>query len=591
MRTCLVHRRLRLVPFAAAVALVGSASVAVPAATAGGHDRATFVVVLDDHVNDPRATAHDIARRHGGEVRFVYEHALKGFAIEVAQQAEGGIRRDRRVESVERDQLFSTMVDQVVPTGVIRTFASTNTNIDIDGADDTRVDVDIAVIDTGLDSDHPDLNIVGGTDCTGGGPFSSKCTDGTFEDGNGHGTHVGGSAAALDNGLGVVGIAPGARLHGVKVLGNNGSGYTSWIIAGIDWVTARAGTIEVANMSLGCECSSDAQDKAIANSVAAGVVYAVAAGNSDKDAETFSPANHPDVITVSALADFDGAVGGLAAPTCRADEDDTLANFSNFGALVEVAAPGVCILSTWPGGGTNTISGTSMASPHVAGAAGLLASGANDPTNKDDVDTIRATVMSTGNLDWADDSGDGIQEPLLDVSTYAPTLVATTSTNTAPTASFTSSCTDLSCSFDASASSDGDGSISSYAWDFGDTGTGTGVTASHAYTAGGTYTVTLTVTDDDGATGTATASVTVPASAITLSVTGRKVKGVMYGDLVWSDSAADLVDVYRNGTKIVSGTADDGAHTDKIGKGGGTFTYKVCEVGTQTCSNEDTVVF
>lgn len=215
--------------------------------------------------------------------------------------------------------------------------------------------------------------------------------------------------------IGVVGMAPGARLWAVKVLGDNGSGYTSWIIAGIDYVTANAASIEVANMSLGCECSSAAQDTAISNSIAKGVVYVVAAGNNDKNASTFSPANHPDVITVSALVDFDGVAGGLGSPTCRADQDDTLADFSNWGSTVEIAAPGVCVLSTWAGGGYNTISGTSMASPHAAGAAALLAA-RNNPNNKTDVLAIRSTLINEGNTNWTDDSGDGIKEPLLDVS-------------------------------------------------------------------------------------------------------------------------------------------------------------------------------
>jgi subtilisin family serine protease len=150
--------------------------------------------------------------------------------------------------------------------------------------------------------------------------------------------------------------------------------------------------------------------------VAKGVVYVVAAGNSDKDASTFSPANHPDVVTVSALADFDGVPGGLGSPTCRTDEDDTLANFSNFGSLVEIAAPGVCINSTWLNGGYNTISGTSMASPHVAGAAAVIIATSGKPTNKTGALAVRQKLIDTGNFNWTDDSGDGIKEPLLDLS-------------------------------------------------------------------------------------------------------------------------------------------------------------------------------
>lgn len=417
-----------LVAALASTVVAGVAAAPVSASPAAGDGpRSTFVVVLQNGV-DPRAAGRDLAQRHGGDLGFVYEHALRGFSVTVPENAAAGIARDPRVSYVERDQAFRTTA-QESPTGIARTFATSNGDLDIDSTDDLRVDADIAIIDTGLDSDHPDLNIASGTNCTGGGPFSQKCTDGTYEDGNGHGTHVGGSAAALDNASGVVGMAPGARLWGVKVLGDNGSGYTSWIIAGIDWVTARAvdtdatNDIEVSNMSLGCECSSAAQDEAIVKSVAAGITYAVAAGNSDKDASTFSPANHPDVITVSALADFDGVAGAGGALTCREDEDDTLANFSNYGKDVEIAAPGVCILSTWPGGGLNTISGTSMASPHVAGAAALLASVSPERTPAE----IEGVLVQTGNVKWTDDSGDGTTEPLLDVSdttAFNPAMVA-----------------------------------------------------------------------------------------------------------------------------------------------------------------------
>jgi hypothetical protein len=155
------------------------------------------------------------------------------------------------------------------------------------------------------------------------------------------------------------------------VLNANGSGATSCILQGVDWVTAHASTIKVANMSLGGG-NSPALCTAIANSIAAGVTYVVAAGNSAVDAANTSPANCAGVITVSAFADFDGQAGGLGAPTCRPDGDDTFADFSNFGSVVDIAAPGVCILSTWNDGGYMTESGTSMASPHVTGAVALL---------------------------------------------------------------------------------------------------------------------------------------------------------------------------------------------------------------------------
>ncbi len=553
-----------------------------------------YIVVFKDGVQDVPGTARGLASQAGGTLGFIYEHAVKGFSVSnLSAAAAAGLAGNPNVAFVEQDQVAYAFA-QTVPTGVRRIFADDNTNLDIDGSDDVRVDADIAIIDTGIDLDHVDLNVVASTDCSGGSPFNSSCGSGGDDD-NGHGTHVAGSAAAIDNDTGVVGVAPGARLWAVKVLRADGSGYISWIVAGIDYVTANADKIEVANMSLGCECSSDAMDEAIASSVVAGVTYAVAAGNSDADAATFSPANHPDVITVSALADFDGEPGVLGSPTCREDEDDTLANFSNWGSTVEIAAPGVCILSTWNDGGYNTISGTSMASPHAAGAAGVLAaSGDYTP------DEIRSTLINAGNFDWTDDSGDGIQEPLLDVSNATVFNPATVlgdgggTTNSPPTASFTFTCTELTCDFDGSGSTDSDGTISSYDWDFGDGTTGSGVTVSHTYAAGGTYTVTLTVTDDGGASDSESQSVTVSESTgdgISLTATGYKVRGLQKADLEWSGATSTNVDVYRNGS-VVATTANDGFYTDNIdARGAGSYTYEVCEAGTTTCSNEATVTF
>jgi PKD repeat protein len=327
--------------------------------------------------------------------------------------------------------------------------------------------------------------------------------------------------------------------------------------------------------------------------VDAGVAYAVAAGNSDANASTHSPANHPDVLTVSALADFDGEPGGLGSPTCRNDQDDTLADFSNWGSTVEIAAPGVCILSSVPGGGYDTFSGTSMASPHAAGALGLVASGANDPKNETDVKAAYKALTDAGNLNWTDDSGDGIKEPLLDAKNLGGTGGGGGGGNAAPTASFTFTCTGLACSFDGTGSSDSDGTIETYAWTFGDGASGTGATVSHTYAAGGTYTATLTVTDDDSATDSESRSVTVssPPTGFALSVTGYKVRGLQQADLSWSGATSTNVDVYRNGA-LVATTENDGFHTDAINnRGGGSYTYKVCEAGTATCSNEAAVTF
>ncbi|HZI98615.1 MAG TPA: S8 family serine peptidase, partial [Actinomycetales bacterium] len=227
-----------------------------------------YIVVLKDGADPDRAAARH-AREQGANPEKVYRHALRGYAGTMSALAAVRVARDPQVVSVERDQVVRAF-EQTVPTGVDRiaapgTKGDVGSHLTIDGKDDWRVDADVAVIDSGIDDTHPDLDVVAGVDCTikGRGPFSApSCADGLPGDGNGHGTHVAGTVAALDNGIGVVGVAPGARLHAVKVLDDSGSGSIAGVVAGIDWVTARADIIDVANMSLGCECTSAALDAA-----------------------------------------------------------------------------------------------------------------------------------------------------------------------------------------------------------------------------------------------------------------------------------------------------------------------------------------
>ena len=408
-----------------------------PAATAAPPDKAGYIVVLHDSVESPGVAAREMARQVGGQVGFVYKHALKGFSVTLPAQAVAALQKNPKVKYVATDDVRYAS-SQSVPTGIQRIFADTNPNIGINGTDDYRVDVDVAVIDTGVDFQHPDLNVAGGVNCTGS-IFFAKCVTGGDDD-HYHGTHVAGTIGALDNGIGVVGVAPGCpHVGGKGIEFKNGSGYSSWIVAGIDWVAAHAATIKVANMSLGGSGFSQAEYDAIQGAVNKGVAFAVAAGNEDDDANNYSPSAFDNVLVVSALADFNGLPGGGAAPTCRADVDDTLADFSNWGPEVDIAAPGVCILSTYPieKGEYGTISGTSMASPHAAGALALLAS-KNKPGNATDVYSLYNQVKSAGNYNWTDDSGDGIKEPLLDVSTFVPTLIAVGAANSPPNVTITS---------------------------------------------------------------------------------------------------------------------------------------------------------
>ena len=406
-----------------ATTVIGGA-VANAAPADNGADRTGYIVVLKDSTA-PGKVAKEHSQQHGASVAHVYRSALKGYAAMMSPTAAARIADDARVQFVQVDGVATTSAPpgggsatavQELPTGIDRADADLSSLAAIDGID-SRVDVDVAVIDTGVDLDHADLNVntAGAKNCA---------TGRSADDGNGHGTHVAGTIGALDNATGVVGVAPGARIWPVRVLNNNGSGSYSAIVCGIDYVTANADTIEVANMSLGGSGSddgncgnsnNDAMHRAICNSVAAGVTYVVAAGNEASDSAGSVPAAYDEVITVSALADFDGAPGGGAAPTCRSDVDDTFANFSNYGADVDLIAPGVCITSTWKGGGYDTISGTSMASPHVAGGAALIKASNAGATPAQ----VKSSLQSTGTTDWDNsDDRDSTKERLLNVATY-----------------------------------------------------------------------------------------------------------------------------------------------------------------------------
>jgi subtilisin len=401
----------------------GTTTSTAPAATNSGQGVAgaaaangRYIVVLKDSVANPAMVARSQTTRHQAELGFVYHAAIKGYSATLSTSAVRDLRRDPLVAAVVEDREVRVAA-QRLPTGIDRIDGELSSTASGDGIG--SVDADIAVLDTGIDTGHPDLNVVGGVACNGSG----------YQDRNGHGTHVAGIAAARDNSDGVVGVAPGARLWAVRVLNSSGKGSWSNLICGVDWVTRNAATIEVANVSLGGSgsepaasgCSTgDPMHDAICRSVQAGVTYAVAAGNSATNASNLVPAAYDEVITVSALADFNGQPGGGAAPTCRADSDDTLADSSNFGSDIDLIAPGTCISSTYRGGRYATMSGTSMAAPHVAGAAALYRS-ANPVAYPAEVKTALQTAsqpdpQSPGNAVWNGvGDPDGIHEQLLNV--------------------------------------------------------------------------------------------------------------------------------------------------------------------------------
>lgn len=375
-------------PKALVVLALSSAMLTLAAGNALAASDSHVIVVLEDGAGDPGSVAAEHGRRFGARVSHVYRSALRAYAATVPSNRVSAIRSDGRVDFVSPDREVHALA-QDLPTGINRIAGDLSSTRSGDGVGSVGGHA-VAVIDTGS-GPHGDLNVVGGKNCSSGKSYG---------DGNGHGTHVAGTIAARDNASGVVGVAPGAPVYSVRVLNNSGSGSTSSVLCGIDWVAANAVTrnIRVANMSLGgtgsplgnqtCATTSDAERKAICKATAAGVTFVVAAGNSGRNFDYAPapdvPAAYPEVLTVAAVSDSDGEPGGTGGtPTCRSGEsDDAYATFSNYagtaaGAAHTIAAPGVCILSTWKGGAYSTISGTSMASPHAAGSVTLcIASGA-----------------------------------------------------------------------------------------------------------------------------------------------------------------------------------------------------------------------
>ncbi|NIN49928.1 MAG: S8 family serine peptidase [Gemmatimonadales bacterium] len=399
-----------------------------------------YIVVLDNAA-DPAA----VAASYGVQTRFTYRHALTGFSAELPDAARQALEQSPVVRWIEPVRVHEIAQQQQAPQAkggkpgkpdkpdkpcrgkkcppppppgpsCNQGTGDPTSNDDLTDLWGIRrvnapqsstwinspVDVDIAILDTGGDLDHPDLCIL---DAVSFDPFEP-----TPDDFHGHGTHVSGTAAARDDNGIVVGVAPTARIWIVKVCNQFGSCFNDAIVAGVDYVTAHADQIDVANMSLGgggsdqahpldpIDCSpisGDAEHLAICNSVKAGVTYVVAAGNNGADASGFVPAAYDEVITMAAMNSSDQAAG-----------------FSNFGADVDLIAPGVGILSDFPGGGTATMSGTSMASPHGTGGAALYIATHPGALPLD----VRAALIAAGQ--WWAGKGGLHPEPLLDVKSF-----------------------------------------------------------------------------------------------------------------------------------------------------------------------------
>ena len=367
-----------------------------------------YILVLSDQViaEDVESIAMFLDSV-GIEIMYRYTSALNGFAIKTDNESLlNQIQEDPRLKYIEPDKMgrlaSNTEKTQIVPTGVNRIDAELMTHfkdqrsygkdnyisklmekleIKINKSDrmnniasedpvvlltdkSSDLDVDIAILDTGVSMSHPDLNVYKNV------TFVPGTTTG--DDDHGHGSHVAGIAAARDNSMGVIGVAPGARIWAIKICDKLGNCPLSTQIEGIEYITEHSDEIDVANISIE-NPESPTLNAIINKSISNGVLYVVASGNSGGNASSYSPGNNPSVITVSAISDTDGRCGGMGPSTKRGD-DDTFGKFSNSGAAVNLAAPGVNILSTYNGTEYAVHSGTSMAAAHVTGAAALLIS-------------------------------------------------------------------------------------------------------------------------------------------------------------------------------------------------------------------------
>lgn len=311
-------------------------------------------------------------------LRHVYGSTIEGFSVKLTAEQSEIISKDPAVKFIEPDRIISIAQGKGKPGGGGgSTGQTTPWGITRVGGGATYTGSGIAyIIDSGIESTHPDLNV----DISKGfNAFTSGKDADLNADGNGHGTHVAGTVGAINNTTGVVGVAAGATVVPIKVLNTRGSGSYSGVIAGVDFVGSNGKNGDVANMSLGGP-ASDALDNAVGNAASKGIKFVLAAGNESQDANNSSPAraNGTNIYTVSAI-----------------NSSDVFASFSNFGnPPVDYAAPGVSVNSTYKGGSYASLSGTSMASPHVAGLLlwGALRSGGtakNDPDGNPDTIAIR----------------------------------------------------------------------------------------------------------------------------------------------------------------------------------------------------------
>ncbi|MGI8496421.1 MAG: S8 family serine peptidase, partial [Gemmatimonadaceae bacterium] len=445
------------VELSAAQATVASRSEVVP-------DR--YIVVYHPGVADAQALTRQIVSQYQGVLFHSYGTAIKGFAAHLSASAVATLRSHPDIAFIEPDQIVHLSGTQSGATWGIDRIDQPDLPLNgIYNYGPTGSGVSAYIIDTGIRTTHVEF---GGR---ASGVYTAINDGNGTNDCNGHGTHVAGTV-----GGNTYGVAKQVKLYAARVLDCSGSGLVSGIVAAVDWITANRQGPSVANMSLGGVASSSL-DQTVENASASGITFAVAAGNSTfgSDACGVSPARTPSALTVAAST-----------------SSDARASYSNWGSCVDLFAPGSSITSAWNGSDTqtNTISGTSMATPHVTGAAALYLQGNPAASAAQVAQALKANATPNRITDPV-----GSPNLLL----YTGFLINAPPPDQPPVARFTGSCSGLTCTFDGRSSTD-DGGITAYDWSLGKypNGTASGPVVTVTYPHGGQRTVTLTVTDGAG---------------------------------------------------------------------------------------------